>query len=95
MKRTFLIPVAAALTALVTPAQAVVQAQQATPATTSNVPGALSRIVSGAHENFYQKGTDLFSFILGKSATGELIAEHASHASHKSHASHSSHYSGR
>ena len=95
-KRSFLITVAAALAALTSPAEAMMKDQPtASPNLSNNIAETLPPIIADAQTHFYQKGTELFGFILGKGAKGEIIAAHASHESHASHASHRSHYSSR
>ncbi|WAH56447.1 His-Xaa-Ser repeat protein HxsA2 [Pseudomonas silvicola] len=42
-----------------------------------------------------RQGDNLFSFILKRGESGQMVAAHYSHSSHASHSSHSSHYSSR
>jgi hypothetical protein len=96
MKKSFLIPLAAAIATL-TSAPAV--------SAKHNLDGRdLSQKVGGAispsqesSEIMIQmvRGTELHDLILKSSASGQTFAYHSSHRSHSSHQSHSSHYSSR
>jgi hypothetical protein len=86
-KRSFLIPLAVALTALS-------QSTVAAVATDLNAPTSDTQVTSA---NTLQRadGQNLFDFVLHRAQDGQLVAGHESHYSHSSHHSHSSHYSSR
>ncbi len=102
-KRAFLVPLAAALSALaqgangasadsvLTASQSLTDPQLAgAPTPQIQQPGA-----SDAEEAIvtYGMAGDLFSFVLKRAESGEIVAQHSSHESHSSHSSHRSHYS--
>jgi hypothetical protein len=102
-KRSFLIPVAAAIAALTQPVQPAVANSGNTDATVdknsqftlSNEEAIrLSLPNAGEEKNvLVPSGGDLFQFTLRRAVDGLLIAQHRSHYSHESHSSHSSHRS--
>ena len=94
-KRSFLIPVAAAIGAIATPGvQAAVDHQTNSISTAAALPS--NAIPKESPENrfmSYAKGNELHGLILAKNDAGVVLAYHSSHRSHSSHSSHSSHYS--
>ncbi len=101
MKRAFLVPVAMAISALSSNAQAAVADQNTSPRlddSQANAALAAKRAMIGAAQRpitTYTIGSELFGFVLEYKADGQVFADHSSHSSHSSHASHASHASGQ
>jgi hypothetical protein len=98
VKRAFLIPFAAAISALSGNSQAAIDQTQPSKdvATSTTVPDAdaANRVNALAEGDLLMPiGDDIFKFVLKRAESGELIAYHRSHESHRSHSSHRSHYS--
>lgn len=93
-KKSFLIPVSTALAALVSPAIAETHNPYSPMVIDEKNVASIEPLLNKLGDELmpYQKGNDLFNFVIGKSSTGEVYAYHSSHASH---ASHASHYSSR
>lgn len=97
-KRSFLVPVAAAIAALAGNSEA---AADLTPANSVNQNGTEAKITNTVVQPNPQKegepllstGGDIFKYVLKRAESGAIFAQHESHASHASHASHRSHYS--
>ena len=93
MKKTrkFLVPFAALVSVFASNTEAAIQNEVPTKADTDK-----NIAVSDSNQGDMKtvsNGTDAFSFILKRSETGTLLADHYSHRSHSSHSSHSSHRS--
>ena len=92
-RRNVIMPVAAALGALMSTAPAT----DVNAATSSNAvveqPTAVLQI--GQPNTLVSVGQDLLAFTINEQADGTIVAQHVSHASHSSHHSHHSHYSSR
>jgi hypothetical protein len=96
-KRNFLIPVAAALSALVPITNAAAKAESSVPTAVleaKSTPAFLNAGLDGRGANT-EKGGNLFEFVIERGDLGDVFAGHRSHSSHRSHASHRSHYSSR
>lgn len=105
-KKTFLLPLATAISALITSnasGQSAIDQTAHDPQQPSNSgPTVMSDVKSSIPD---QPGTssillvpskgDLFKFILRREGDNRLYADHESHYSHQSHSSHRSHYSGQ
>lgn len=91
-KYPFLVPVAAAIGALVGAAPNEASASQSSEALFK--PGSKADLHAGSPIDVPTARGDLHSFLLTRSESeGILIAEHQSHSSHASHSSHGSHHS--
>jgi hypothetical protein len=84
-RRAFLVPLAAAVAALMTSADG---------ASSSPLVSRATRDVPEIRAEF-AKDTDQPALVLHRSASATVVAQHSSHASHGSHSSHASHSSGR
>lgn len=97
--KKFLVPVAAALAALVSnTSQAVTDPSVA--ATTPPAPARSTLAAQQSHDPIvqtlhYQMGTEEHILLMRQPASGVMYAQHQSHWSHSSHSSHSSHMSHR
>lgn len=97
MNKKFLIPVTAAISALLgaqanatLPQQSVITVPVASgTATLADQPAGTTVELSTF------SGGNEYVFLLERNSTGVLMAYHSSHRSHSSHSSHSSHYSSR
>lgn len=95
MSRKFLVPIATAVSALVSP-----QGQAALLDDMPSTDGADSAArpsdlqASSGQLNAYA-GEHEYAFVLRRNEVGQVMAYHSSHSSHASHSSHRSHYSGR
>lgn len=99
-KRSFLIPFAAAIAALTGTAQAAVDRIQTSPVDRNAIDATVPNTVVQPNtqkegELLLPIGDDIFKYVLKRSETGVMVADHYSHSSHASHASHHSHYSSR
>ena len=93
-RRKVILPLAAALGALTTPAAATTPANVATPPNAAiGQPTGTQQL--GPANTFVSVGQDLLAFTINEQPDGTIVAQHQSHASHASHASHHSHYSSR
>ena len=94
-KNTVVLPLATALAALTTAANAT--APTTPPADKASNPSDSQRATVPNFEpnTFYRAGDDLMGLLVTRSADGTIIAQHFSHSSHASHASHTSHASSR
>ena len=99
-KRSFLIPLAAAIAALTPSAQSATKAIPTQPVTdihhTLAAPAAAAATLPSAGEEkqvLVPVGDNLFSFVIERAQDGTLLSYHQSHYSHRSHSSHSSHES--
>ena len=97
-KKSFLIPVLSALSAIAPnvnaiashPSTHLAQSQEFIKEKVNiNALGAEDKLVT------YSTGGELHNLILRKNMDGVVFAEHRSHSSHSSHRSHASHYSSR
>ena len=103
-KKFYLLPFAAALSALALAADAKAPIPDQSVPAMDGVGHALSEaargITSGSSfreggglEVVYPSGEDLFRFVIRRAGDGQIFADHESHYSHQSHSSHRSHYS--
>ena len=97
-KKKFMIPVAAALAAIVGTSGAV-EVRQVISDDSKQESVAMSALKKtlAAEDRLatYSVGEELHALLLRKNADGVILAGHYSHRSHSSHSSHSSHYSSR
>jgi hypothetical protein len=94
-KKTVVVPLATALAALATAANAtapVTQSQDHGPAVTDSQQANSSKVQPNT---IFTAGEDLLGLLVTQNADGTIVAQHASHYSHSSHASHTSHASSR
>lgn len=96
--KKFLIPVSAAIAALISPQTQAVPASSSDKAT-SDEAKVLEQLRAGESHIVVQKlmyslGEDEHALVLHRSTSGALYAQHGSHQSHGSHGSHRSHRSG-
>lgn len=61
--------------------------------TISSEAGNLPTLTNSAKEMLVRENGNIFKFVLSRSDSGSLVAQHYSHESHSSHSSHRSHYS--
>lgn len=103
-KRSFLVPLAAALAAASQTSAAAVQNNNLTSPSNDTelssgsapTPMRFSIPEKGESVNaVIPSGQGSHKFVLHRAADGQLVAAHESHYSHSSHSSHSSHYSSR
>ena len=105
MNKKLLLPLAAAVAALSDSATAKLSPQDAERSRQADATGAATEpgsvlfeapsSATEANEALIPGGENLFKFIIRRSESGEIFADHQSHYSHSSHASHHSHYSSR
>jgi len=95
-KKSFLVPVVAAITALISS-----NSFSTSHKFTDSLHDPAAKNTTKASEEYSERliqivrGTELHDLILKSSVDGQTYAYHSSHRSHSSHQSHSSHYSSR
>lgn len=94
-KKTVVVPLATALAALATAANANVPTSQSSEQGTTPTDSQNASAANIQPNTFFTAGEDLLGLLVTRNADGTIVAQHASHYSHSSHASHASHASSR
>lgn len=92
--RKFLVPIAAAIVALL-PSASNATTTPSTSASDSSKPADLSNTSKVIEQITYRVGGDEHLLLMKQTLKGDVFAQHGSHYSHGSHGSHSSHASHR
>ena len=94
-KKAAVVPLAAALAALASTANATAPVTQSENPGTTTTESWQANATKIEPNTIFTAGEDLLGLLVTQNADGTVVAQHSSHYSHSSHASHASHASSR